>query len=230
MIANLLKLNVQDHVEKKNGLTYLSWAWAWAEALKADPTATFHVDTFQRADATTIPYMDINGTAMVWVRTTLFSKEMTCMLPVMDHRNKPIPNPDAFQVNTAIMRCLTKCLAMHGLGLYIYAGEDLPEDDGVVPPPKPKAEKPAEKPPAKMAGEAGRFQITVTTKPDSTPTDFINIVSEMAVVALEQAKSQADVMEIFKVNRSLFDKVKEIDAECHKDLMEAFKTKKDALK
>jgi len=226
MIANLLKLNVQDHVEKKNGLTYLSWAWAWAEALKADPTATFHVDTFQRADATTIPYMDINGTAMVWVRTTLFSKEMTCMLPVMDHRNKPIQNPDAFQVNTAIMRCLTKCLAMHGLGLYIYAGEDLPEDDGVVPPPKPKAEKP----PAKMAGEAGRFQITVTTKPDATPTDFINIVAEMAVVALEQAKSQADVMQIFKVNRSLFDKVKEIDAECHKDLMEAFKTKKDALK
>jgi hypothetical protein len=230
MIANLLKLNVQDHVEKKNGLTYLSWAWAWAEALKADPTATFHVDTFQRADATTIPYMDINGTAMVWVRTTLFSKEMTCMLPVMDHRNKPIQNPDAFQVNTAIMRCLTKCLAMHGLGLYIYAGEDLPEDDGVVPAPKPKAEKPAEKPPAKMAGEAGRFQITVTTKPDATPTDFINIVAEMAVVALEQAKSQADVMQIFKVNRSLFDKVKEIDAECHKDLMEAFKTKKDALK
>lgn len=224
MIANLLKLNVQDHVEKKNGLTYLSWAWAWAEALKADPTATFHVDTFQRADGTTIPYMDINGTAMVWVRTTLFSKEMTCMLPVMDHRNKPIQNPDAFQVNTAIMRCLTKCLAMHGLGLYIYAGEDLPEDD--VPPPKPKTEKP----PAKMEGEAGRFQITVKTKPDATPTDFINIVSEMAVVALEQAKSQADCMEIFKVNRALFDKVKEIDADCYKDLLEAFKTKKDALK
>jgi hypothetical protein len=232
MIANLLKLNVQDHVEKKNGLTYLSWAWAWAEALKADPTATFHVDTFQRADGTTIPYMDINGTAMVWVRTTLFSKEMTCMLPVMDHRNKPIQNPDAFQVNTAIMRCLTKCLAMHGLGLYIYAGEDLPEDDGVVPPPKPapKAEPKAEKPPAKMEGEAGRFQITVKTKPDATPTDFINIVSEMAVVALEQAKSQADVMEIFKVNRALFDKMKAIDADCYKNLMEAFTTKKNALK
>jgi len=229
MIANLLKLNVQDHVEKKNGLTYLSWAWAWAEALKADPTATFHVDTFQRADGTTIPYMEINGTAMVWVRTTLFGKEMTCMLPVMDHRNKPIQNPDAFQVNTAIMRCLTKCLAMHGLGLYIYAGEDLPEDDGVVPPPKPKAEKPAEKPPAKMAGEPGRFQITVTTKPDATPTDFINIVSEAAVVALEQATSQAEVMQVFQVNRALFDKVKSIDPECHKDLMSAFKTKKDSF-
>jgi len=226
MIANLLKLNVQDHVEKKNGLTYLSWAWAWAEALKADPTATFHVDTFQRADGTTIPYMDINGTAMVWVRTTLFSKEMTCMLPVMDHRNKPIQNPDAFQVNTAIMRCLTKCLAMHGLGLYIYAGEDLPEDDGVVPPPKAA---PPSKPPAKMEGEAGRFQITVKTKPDATNTDFINMVSEAAVVALEQATSQAEVMQVFQVNRALFDKVKSIDPECHKDLMSAFKTKKDSF-
>lgn len=122
----LLSLDVKDYVEKKNGLTYLSWAHAWAEALKADPAATFHVDTFQRADATTVPYMDINGTAMVWVRVTIFGKEMTCFLPVMDHRNKPITNPDAFQINTAIMRCMTKALALHGLGLHIYAGEDLP--------------------------------------------------------------------------------------------------------
>ena len=228
MIKSLLELDVQKHVEKKNGLSYLSWAWAWAEALKADPAAKFHVDTFQRADATTVPYMDINGTAMVWVRTTLFGKEMTCFLPVMDHRNKPIPNPDAFQVNTAIMRCMTKCLALHGLGLNVYAGEDLPMVES-----EPKTEeKPAktEKPPAKAEGEPGKWQITVKTKPDATPTDFINIVAEMAVVALGQAKSQADVMEIFKVNRSLFDKVKSIDADCHKDLMEAFKTKKDALK
>jgi hypothetical protein len=228
MIKSLLELNVQDHVEKKNGLSYLSWAWAWAEALKADPTAKFHVDTFQRADATTVPYMDINGTAMVWVRTTLFGKEMTCFLPVMDHRNKPIPNPDAFQVNTAIMRCMTKCLALHGLGLNLYAGEDLPMVDSD---PKKTVEKPAESPkvPAKAEGEPGRWQITVTTKPDATPTDFINIVSEAAVVALEQATSQADVMQVFQVNRALFDKVKSIDPECHKDLMSAFKTKKDSF-
>jgi hypothetical protein len=226
MNIELLKLDLSKHIEKKNGLSYLSWAFAWAEALKADPTATFHVDTFQRADGTTIPYMDINGTAMVWVRTTLFGKEMTCMLPVMDHRNKPIQNPDAFQVNTAIMRCLTKCLAMHGLGLYIYAGEDLPEDDGVVPPPKAA---PPSKPPAKMEGEAGRFQITVTTKPDATNTDFIDGVCKGAVVALEQATSQAEVMQVFQVNRALFDKVKSIDPECHKDLMSAFKTKKDSF-
>jgi hypothetical protein len=67
---------------------------------------------------------------MVFVTATMFGKPMTCQLPVMDYRNKAIPNPDAFQVNTAIMRCMTKALSLHGLGLYIYAGEDLPEEGG----------------------------------------------------------------------------------------------------
>jgi hypothetical protein len=127
---DLLKLNVSGHTEKKNNLTYLSWAWAWAEALKADPAATFNVHTFNRDQYTPMPYMDVNGTGMVWVTVTMFGQGRTCMLPVMDYKNKPILNPDAFAVNTAIMRCMTKALALHGLGLYIYAGEDLPEDDG----------------------------------------------------------------------------------------------------
>jgi len=121
---DLLKINVNEHTEKKNGLTYLSWAWAWAEALKADPTAMFDVQLFDGK-----PYMDVNGTGMVWVTVTMFGQPRFCMLPVMNHRNQPIQNPDAFQVNTAIMRCMTKALALHGLGLYIYAGEDLPESD-----------------------------------------------------------------------------------------------------
>ena len=124
----LLKLNVNEHVEKKQNLSYLSWAWAWAEALKADPAASFEVIPFDGK-----PYMDVNGTGMVWVTVTMFGKPMTCFLPVMDHRNKPITNPDAFQVNTALMRCMTKGLALHGLGLYIYAGEDLPEDEAAAP-------------------------------------------------------------------------------------------------
>jgi hypothetical protein len=133
---DLLKLNVNDHVEKKQNLSYLSWAWAWAEALKADPAATFEVKTFKQVvnEAwTEVPYMAVNGTAMVWVTVTVFGKAMTCFLPVMDHRNKPIQNPDAFQVNTAIMRCMVKGLALHGLGLYIYAGEDLPQIEETAP-------------------------------------------------------------------------------------------------
>jgi hypothetical protein len=76
-----------------------------------------------------MPYMNVNGTGMVWVMVTMFNKPMTCMLPIMNHRNQPIQSPDAFQVNTAIMRCMTKALALHGLGLYIYSGDDLPQSD-----------------------------------------------------------------------------------------------------
>jgi hypothetical protein len=141
-IEKLLQTNVNGHTEKKNNLTYLSWAWAWAEALKADPAATYKVEMF--GDKC---YMEINGTAMVWVTVTLFGKPMTCQLPVMDGANKSIPlkgytatnkygkeyrvECDSFAVNTAIMRCMTKALSLHGLGLYIYAGEDLPEDGDV---------------------------------------------------------------------------------------------------
>ena len=129
-IEALLKTDVNAHTEKKNNLTYLSWAWAWAEALKADPKSTFKVEMFDSGEGGTKScYMDINGTAMVWVTVTMFDKPMTCQLPVMDYRNKAIPSPDAFQVNTAIMRCMTKALSLHGLSLYIYAGEDLPEED-----------------------------------------------------------------------------------------------------
>ena len=123
-VQELLQLNVNEHTEKKVNLTYLSWAWAWAEALKADAKSTFKVEMF--GDKC---FMDINGTAMVWVTVTMFDKPMTCQLPVMDHRNKAIQSPDAFQVNTAIMRCMTKALSLHGLGLYIYAGEDLPQGE-----------------------------------------------------------------------------------------------------
>ena len=147
-VLSMLKTNVNEHTEKKNGLTYLSWAWAWAEALKADPEATYKIEMF--GDKC---YMDINGTAMVFVTVTLFGKPMMCQLPVMDSYNKSITiegvtttnkygkevttKLDSFNVNTAIMRCMTKALALHGLGMYIYSGEDLPlgenESEEVTP-------------------------------------------------------------------------------------------------
>ena len=126
---DLLKINVNDHTEKKNGLTYLSWAWAWAEALKADPQANYEVLMFSDPDHQTnmLPFQDLGGSHMVWVKVTMFGKTITQQLPILDYRNKCIPQPNAFEVNTSIVRCLTKGIAMHGLGLYIYAGEDLPE-------------------------------------------------------------------------------------------------------
>ena len=126
----LLTINVNEHTEKKNGMTYLSWSWAWTEVLKADPAANFEVKMFP--DGTGIgmtPVMSVGDTAMIWVTCTVFGKPMTCQLPVLDFRNKPISHPNAMDVNTAIMRCLVKAIALHGLGLYIYSGEDMPLED-----------------------------------------------------------------------------------------------------
>lgn len=143
--AEMLKVNVNDHTEQKNGLTYLSWSWAWAECLKADPNANWHVHLFDDKLYNKVPYMTVVDTAMVMVDVTINGVTRTCQLPVMDNRNAPISisgttvtdrygkekivRVDAFSVNTAIMRCLVKAVAMHGLGLYIYSGEDLPEQD-----------------------------------------------------------------------------------------------------
>jgi len=124
-MSELLKINVSEHTEKKNGLTYLSWAWAWAEVLKLDPDATWDAVEFNGFPASFAP----DGSALVKTIVTIKGKAKSCWLPVMNHRNQAIKNPDAFNINTAIVRCLTKCISMHGLGLYIYAGEDLPEDD-----------------------------------------------------------------------------------------------------
>lgn len=131
----MLHINVNDHTEKKNGLTYLSWAWAWAEVLKEDSAATWGVVNYGDA-----PCMYIGKTAMVHTWVTIKGLRRECMLPVMDHRNKAIPDPDAFAVNTAIMRCMTKAISMHGLGLYIYAGEDLPQAEAPETP-EQKAER-----------------------------------------------------------------------------------------
>jgi hypothetical protein len=133
----LLKINVNDRTEKKNGMTYLSWAYAWTEVLKADPAATWKVELW--SDGTGMGtgmnqtvLMSFGDSAMVWVTTTIFGKAITCQLPVLDYRNKPVANPDAMAINTAIMRCLVKSIAMQGLGLYIYAGDDLPPDDATA--------------------------------------------------------------------------------------------------
>ena len=126
-MSELLKINVNEHTERKGNLTYLSWAWAWAEVLKIDPAASWVTHEWGDRPAMFLP----DGTAMVKVSVTIKGDTKSCVLPVMNHKNQAIANPNAFAVNTAIMRCLAKAIAMHGLGLYIYAGEDVPEGDAV---------------------------------------------------------------------------------------------------
>jgi hypothetical protein len=118
---------VSKQIEKKNNLSYLSWAWAVDTLLQQDETATWEYGEPKQ----------FGDTLMVFCSVKAFGKTMTAQLPVMDYRNKAIANPDSFAVNTAMQRCLAKAIALHGLGLYIYAGEDLPQEgnsDKVQPP------------------------------------------------------------------------------------------------
>lgn len=129
VFATLNAINVNEHVEKKsNGrveMSYLSWAWAWAEVKKAYPEAFYTI--YENADGWC--YHTDGRTCWVKTGVTIEGLEHVEYLPVMDNRNKSIPVNEvtSFDVNKAIQRSLTKAAARHGLGLYIYAGEDLPE-------------------------------------------------------------------------------------------------------
>lgn len=120
-------INVNEKVEKKNGLNYLSWAWAWGELKKKYPDATYTV--YENEKGWNYFTDGITG----WVKTGVTVKgiEHIEYLPIMDFRNKSIPaaNITSFDVNKAIQRSVTKAIGRHGLGLYIYAGEDLPEEE-----------------------------------------------------------------------------------------------------
>ena len=126
VFATLNAINCNEHTEKKNGLTYLSWAWAWAEVKKAYPQAQYTI--YENADG--MCYHTDGRTCWVKTGVTIDGIEHIEYLPVMNNINKSIPveQVTSFDVNKAIQRSLTKACARHGLGLYIYAGEDLPED------------------------------------------------------------------------------------------------------
>ena len=113
----LRKIDVSEQIEKKGKFNYLSWAHAVDILLQQDPNATWQYHA----------PMEFNDTVMVFCSVTAFGKTMTAQLPVLDYQNKALKNPDAMAVNTAMQRCLAKAIALHGLGLYIYQGEDLPD-------------------------------------------------------------------------------------------------------
>lgn len=142
VFETLFEINVNDHIEKKKDLTYLSWPYAWAEVKKKYPSATYKIHLFGEKQ---LPYVfDENVGYMVFTDVTINDLTHTMWLPVMDSANKTMKSTSytyntkfkkdilveaatMFDVNKTIMRCLVKNLAMFGLGLYIYSGEDLPE-------------------------------------------------------------------------------------------------------
>ncbi|TBL13108.1 DUF1071 domain-containing protein [Bacillus paranthracis] len=122
--AELAVIDVSKHVEKKGRFSYLSWSWAVDQLLKKHPDTTWQVVRFDG-----LPYMKTEVGYFVEVEVTVNNITRSQIHPVLDNYNKPIAKPTSFQINTSIQRCLAKAIALHGLGLYIYSGEDIPQDD-----------------------------------------------------------------------------------------------------
>src|SRR4249919_4051303 len=121
----LFQISVNDYVEKKGQFSYLSWPFAVAQLRLADPGAFWEVRRFDG-----LPYLKTETGYFVEVAVTVQGVTLSQIHPVLDGKNKPIFEPTAFDINTSIQRCLVKAIALHGLGLYIYAGEDLPDSGG----------------------------------------------------------------------------------------------------
>ena len=121
--TELDRVDVTQHIEKKGRFSYLSWAYAVRELKKRHPRATWMVHEYGEDD---IPYIKTECGFFVKVTVTVDDVDMTQVHPVLDHQNKPLTAPNAFQINTSIQRCLAKAIALHGLGIHLYAGEDLP--------------------------------------------------------------------------------------------------------
>jgi len=143
--VTLSKVNVNEHVERKGQFNFLSWPYAVSQLRQFDATATWQVQRFAG-----LPYLNTDAGCFVEVAVTVKGVTLSQIHPVLDSKNRPILAPTAFDINTSIQRCLVKAIALHGIGLYIYAGEDLPtateeaKVDGlsVVPPAKPVATPP----------------------------------------------------------------------------------------
>ena len=120
--ARLNAINVSEHIEKKGGFSYLSWPFAVAQLRMFDPTAVWEVRRFNG-----LPFLITEAGVFVEVAVTVQGITLSQIYPVLDGRNRLMLAPTSFDVNTSIQRALVKAIALHGLGLYIYAGEDLPQ-------------------------------------------------------------------------------------------------------
>lgn len=217
---DLRKINVDAHIEKKNGLSYLSWAAAVDELLQACPTATWEYGT---------PEIYSN-TMMVFCTVHAFGVQRTCQLPVMDFKNKSISNPDSFQVNTAMQRCLAKTIALHGIGLYIYKNEDVPVDSSppeVAPTLGKNLANALERNDKKITEEYAIMVPSATAEQgEAACVDFISTFAEEFIGGIETVDG---LRQFWKINKAQLSRVKTFSAPMYKSLETAFKQRAKKL-
>jgi hypothetical protein len=218
--SDIAAINVNDHVEKKQNLSYLSWAWAVDCLLRLDENASWEF---------TKPEPCGNDTFMVFCAVTAFGRTRKAQLPVMDHRNKAIANPDAFQINVAMQRCLAKAIALHGLGLYIYAGEDLPTDGDNIVMQTMTVEDAKQVMIVENAKYVDTSEITVpdTITGEAEAVDFIVAMCNEFIPAIS---SRDALREFWKNNKSALSRVQTFSKPMYEMLEATFKTRAGELK
>lgn len=200
----LSPIDVSKHVEKKNGFSYLSWAWAWTTLKQHYPDASFEVHHSERTE---LPFYKDPDTknAYVCVTVTAGKKTATETYPVTDYANKAIENPNASQVNTAIQRCKTKAIGYLGLGCYLYAGEDLPPGPAIA-------------------------KIT-KSEDDKEPKEAkgVKMIASVFTEMLPFQKGQSQLEEFWRLNKQAIDILKKEDQHKYEEVLAAFKKRKTEI-
>jgi hypothetical protein len=176
--ARLSGINVNDHVEKKGQFSYLSWPYAVAQLRLADPAATWEVRRFDG-----LPFLRTDAGYFVEVAVTVEGVTLSQLHPVLDSKNRPILEPTVFDLNTSLQRALVKAIALHGLGLYVYAGEDLPTmtDEQPTPPKDQPAPSPAPVNSQRASGAQIRY---IERLIDETGSDLGKVLEYFGVTSL----------------------------------------------
>tara|TARA_Y100000593_G_scaffold31524_2_gene62148 strand:- start:5615 stop:6442 length:828 start_codon:yes stop_codon:yes gene_type:complete len=227
----LSSINVNEHTESKMNLTYLSWAWAWKILKDNYPNATYAFTShgendYEQSNIDYMRYPDESGSVFCTIYIGKHVKE-SMWLPVMDNRNNAIKNPNARQISDAKMRCLVKCISMLGLGLYIYAGEDLPDEGGS----DESSERGGDSSASSSKSDPAKKAVSKAPKDEGSGKDdgTDDKVSLTLITFAKEAESVKELNKFFRDNREVIDRIEVSKPEEHAKIMSAFASRKRSL-
>jgi len=208
----LSQVDCSEHTEKKGKLTYLSWAWAWGITMEHYPTASYKFESFfvdqEGTVLDTMFYPD--GSASVHVTVSIGDLTRSMWLPVMDFKNNAIANPNSRQISDAKMRCLVKCIAMFGLGHYVYAGEDLP-------------------PSSDDEEETKEVEKETKVTEEELPVNYEKFSESLIETATKMEETVSGLESLWKSNKDTIKELKAKDEELYKKLVRSFAERRSQM-
>ena len=208
----LSQVDCSEHTEKKGKLTYLSWAWAWGITMEHYPTASYKFESFfvdqEGTVLDTMFYPD--GSASVHVTVSIGELTRSMWLPVMDFKNNAIANPNSRQISDAKMRCLVKCIAMFGLGHYVYAGEDLP-------------------PSSDEEEETKEVEKETKVTEEELPVNYEKFSESLIETATKMEETVSGLESLWKSNKETIKELKATDEKLYQKLVRSFAERRSQM-